>query len=364
MSLLGSFVLFAQFGQGAPRFGGATAPSQSVMDDPGASLAVTFILFDLLTWVPVLLSVNTIVSWFAGPTMVLSRFPELNWDAPNDENPGFEMEGRRGGLLWFLMSLIGLAPRIKIEVTPGEARLTRSSSLGELIHIVSLQAKPSVNVSVARSSTYLFLTAYIAVRGLVISILSVRWSWSMAAMLAFYSLVLTAGFALVFYFTQRFSVRVIGYSRLCFCIRPSLLSGGVLRFGRLVAAIDLMRRFIDRVEVRTRMRDRPEVGECVTAGVVGFGDGPFDSEAEVDRILDERATEPSEREMEWEAEADAGRELRDLLARGRPSGGIMPRQFVEVLQGFAASHRDTAAADEAMFELKAMEDLCDVRERI
>jgi hypothetical protein len=191
---------------------------------------------------------ETLFLWLFHPAypFVLERFAPLNHE-PDDANPAVYLTGRRGGLIGLILSLFKLADQITFQITPGEARLACVSKIGQgqYVHIVSLQAKPTVMVAVSTPWLALILGAI----QLVLSVLSLFF-FPFAACVG-----IPLGLILIAYYFMgtSYSIHIVGHTHLRIRVYPSLLNSQSITFDRLMKAIDLMRRLIDRVEVRTRM---------------------------------------------------------------------------------------------------------------
>jgi len=266
------------------------------------------------------------IGWVADVTyMVLERVDPLNFDDPDDERPAVRMVGRAGGVVGFLLSLLALAARIDLRITPGEARLTQTSKLGgsQSVHIVSLQSKPSVKVAVLSPWIYLGLAVGAALLGVVTFFIS----FMALPVIALF----VAVFVLQFFMGQCYSVSIVGPTSLNFRVYPTLFGKAKLTFDDLMDAIDLMRRLIDRVEVRT------QVGGLQVAELLEEAAPAVDAVVVV-------ADDP---------EADGARAYHALMGQ-KPAPGQPPREFLRGLRDLTQRYPNTQAAARAEFEFNGL----------
>lgn len=96
---------------------------------------------------------------FNGPTLVLQKF---TMGAPQDDFPQrlVEIQGRKPGILSFVLSALGLDSTTSLTLTPSDVRFKESGLFGEMTTVVPLTAIASAHGGFTKPLGYLFAAGF------------------------------------------------------------------------------------------------------------------------------------------------------------------------------------------------------------
>lgn len=89
-----------------------------------------------------------------GPALVLRKF-NVTGAASKQEEPVIEIEGRKPGLIAFLLTVIGVDSATSLVVTPRDIRFRKGSLFGEITSMMPLTAVASAHAGFAKPIGYL-----------------------------------------------------------------------------------------------------------------------------------------------------------------------------------------------------------------
>src|ERR1043166_1130910 len=84
-----------------------------------------------------------------GPALALKKF-NVTGDPSQEEGPVIEIEGRKPGVIAFLLTLIGIDATTSLLVTPRDIRFRKGSLYGEITSMMPLTAVASAHAGFAK----------------------------------------------------------------------------------------------------------------------------------------------------------------------------------------------------------------------
>ena len=101
----------------------------------------------------------------AGPALVLRKF-EINKTPASERDEIINITGRPGGILSWILTIIGLETEYFLKVTSREIRIKTSSLFGQFHHVVSLTSISDVHCGYLKPIGYLIFGTIVVLSGL------------------------------------------------------------------------------------------------------------------------------------------------------------------------------------------------------
>ncbi len=201
----------------------------------GLAIIVLFNVIAALFFVRLLFIRNV-----AGGSLVLRSF-EVRPQPASVQSDVIRVEGRRGGLISYLLTLIGLDSTCTFRATPQYVEWVDSSLFGKTHAMVPLQHVACVWGGVTRPLLLLFFAGYFFLNAFLSLI---TFGVHLESFVLCLLLVVAAGVSIVFYFLkQRFFVVIRSEAgpEIAFSMTPSVLEGQTVDFPKALAAVQLLK---------------------------------------------------------------------------------------------------------------------------
>lgn len=200
------------------------------MSDASAALVGLFVWFLIVFAVVGLLRARRL-----GPTLVLRQFT-VGTDAAGRRT--ITIRGRRGGLLGWLLTMLGLSSESRLSVAETRLSLQKASLLGEFWSVCPLARVASTHCGHAKPIELLLLALMLFLGGVAVAI-SAPW--------AALGLFLLAGVCTVAYALLKWmviSVETFGASTMGLRFRPSVIEGVAVDTQKVRQAVELLNQLV------------------------------------------------------------------------------------------------------------------------
>jgi len=183
-----------------------------------------------------------VIIWRArakGQTLVLRKFT-LRHEPGAREEPVIEIIGRRGGVIAFILTLLGLDPQTVFTVNCSEIEC-RSTSLGGQVSVfVPISRVASVTAGVVKPIGYLIMAALVTIAGLLIGVEARD-----GAVFAI-ALLVAIAFCVVYFISKMVLIGVSSNAgpEILLFFRPSVLEAQPVDVRKAIQTVETIREFV------------------------------------------------------------------------------------------------------------------------
>jgi len=179
------------------------------------------------------------------PALALLKF-NVTGAASKQEAPVIEIEGRKAGLVGFLLTLMGIDAKATLLVTARDVRFRKGSLYGEITSMMPLTAVASAHAGYAKPIGYLIAAGVILMACVSSGIGAATSHGGGGAAIALVGVVVAAILVVCYFLSKKMAVFVesAGGATFGLVFKPSVIEGVTVDVEKVKAVVDIIRELV------------------------------------------------------------------------------------------------------------------------
>ena len=180
------------------------------------------------------------------PALALRKF-NVTGAASKQEAPVIEIEGRKPGLIAFVLTMMGIDTTTSLLVTPRDIRFRKGSLYGEITSMMPMTAVASAHAGFAKPIGYLIAAGAIVVGSISAGAGAASQHGTSGGGLIFLAgLVLAAIFVVAYFLSKKMAVFVesSGGTTFGLVFKPSVIEGVTVDIEKVKTVVDMIRELV------------------------------------------------------------------------------------------------------------------------
>jgi hypothetical protein len=179
------------------------------------------------------------------PALALRKF-NVTGAASKQEAPVIEIEGRKPGLIAFVLTMMGIDTTTSLLVTPRDIRFRKGSLYGEITSMMPMTAVASAHAGFAKPIGYLIAAGAIVLGSISGGVGAASQHGSGGAIVFLGGLVLAAIFVAAYFLSKKMAVFVesSGGTTFGLVFKPSVIEGVTVDIEKVKTVVDMIRELV------------------------------------------------------------------------------------------------------------------------
>jgi hypothetical protein len=181
----------------------------------------------------------------SGPALALRKF-NVTGQASKQEAPIIEIEGRKPGLIAFVLTLMGIDTTTSLLVTPRDVRFRKGSLYGEITSMMPMTAVASAHAGYAKPIGYLIAAGAILLGSLSAGVGTATARGEGGAILFLAGLAVAAILVVAYFLSKKMAVFVesSGGTTFGLVFKPSVIEGVTVDIEKVKTVVDMIREMV------------------------------------------------------------------------------------------------------------------------
>lgn len=185
-----------------------------------------------------------------GPALALKKFV-VTGEPSKQEAPLIDIEGRKPGLIAFVLTMMGIDTTTSLLVTPRDIRFRKGSLFGEITSMMPLTAVASAHAGFAKPIGYLIaagLIVFISLGAAIGAETGIRHSGFQGGgvLIAVVGIVIALILVIAYFLSKKMAVFVesSGGATFGLIFKPSIIEGVTVDITKVKAVVDIIRELV------------------------------------------------------------------------------------------------------------------------